>query len=137
MSIIPGASAVSDNCSTIGTSAYHSLTSTIGTSQPNASHSIVSSSSCSTSQTSAFVPSTHVKSHTTVGTKPAVHKVLFGGDQLTAARARGCRDLRLNSNSITGQLQGLLPVAEDWHTMATLLSVCKRVPFKLIFVPNS
>ena len=34
----------------------------------------------------------------------AVHKVLFGGDQLTAARARGCRDLRLNSDTITGQL---------------------------------
>ena len=35
----------------------------------------------------------------------AVHKVLFGGDQLTAARARGCRDLCLNSETITGQLQ--------------------------------
>ena len=58
--------------------------------------------------------------------RSAVHKVLFGGDQLTAARARGCRDLRLNSESTTGQLQGLVPVAEDWHTSVTLLSVSKR-----------
>ena len=57
--------------------------------------------------------------------KSAEHKILFGGDQLTAARARGCRDLRLNSDSITGRLQGLVPVAEDWHTSVTLLSVCK------------
>ena len=59
-----------------------------------------------------------------VSEKPVVHKVLFGGDQLTAARARGCRDLCLNSDTITGQLQGLIPVAEDWHTSVTLLSVC-------------
>ena len=58
--------------------------------------------------------------------RSAVHKVLFGGDQLTAARARGCRDLRLNSDTITGQLQGLLPVAEDWHTSVTLLSVSEH-----------
>lgn len=45
--------------------------------------------------------------------KSAVHKVLFGGDQLTTARVRGCHDLRLNSESITGELQGLVPVAED------------------------
>ena len=59
-----------------------------------------------------------------VSKKPVVHKALFGGDQLTAARTRGCRDLRLNSDTITGQLQGLIPVAEDWHTSVTLLSVC-------------
>lgn len=58
--------------------------------------------------------------------RSAVHKVLFGGDQLTAARARGCRDLRLNSETTIGQLQGLLPVAEDWHTSVTLLSISRN-----------
>ena len=58
--------------------------------------------------------------------RSAVYKVLFGGDQLTAARARGCHDQRLNSDTITGQLQGLLPVAEDWHTSVTLLSVSEH-----------
>ena len=52
--------------------------------------------------------------------KSAVRKVLFGGDQLTAARARGCRELRLNSETTIGQLTGLIP---DWHTSVALLSV--------------
>lgn len=62
--------------------------------------------------------------------RSAAYKVLFGGDQLTAARARGCRDLPLNSESITGQLQGLVPVTEDWHTSVTLLSVCEHKYYK-------
>ena len=57
--------------------------------------------------------------------RSAVHKVLFGGDQLTATRARRCRDLCLNSDTITGQLH-LLPVTEDWHTSVTLLSVSEH-----------
>ena len=55
--------------------------------------------------------------------KPAVHKVIFGGDYLTATRGRGCRELRLNSETTVGQLTGLIPVSEDWHTLVTLLSV--------------
>ena len=52
-----------------------------------------------------------------------LHPLLFGGDQLTAARARGCQELRINSDTSTGRLQGLIPVAEDWHTTVTLLVV--------------
>ena len=55
--------------------------------------------------------------------KPKDHPLLFGGDQLTAARARGCQELRINSDTTTGQLKGLVPVAEDWHTVVTLLVV--------------
>ena len=52
-----------------------------------------------------------------------IHPLLFGGDQLTAARARGCQELRINSDTNTGRLRGLVPVAEDWHTTVTLLVV--------------
>lgn len=52
-----------------------------------------------------------------------LHPLLFGGDQLTAARVRGCQELRINSDTTTGRLQGLIPVAEDWHTAVTLLVV--------------
>ena len=52
-----------------------------------------------------------------------LHPVLFGGDQLTAARARGSQELRINSDTSTGRLHGLIPVAEDWHTTVTLLVV--------------
>lgn len=57
-------------------------------------------------------------------TDQKAHQVLFGGDQLTVARARGCAELRLNSDTLTGRLKTLVPVAEDWHTLVTLLTVC-------------
>ena len=52
-----------------------------------------------------------------------VHQILFGGDQLTAARSRGCAELRINSDTPTGRLKTLIPVPEDWHTLVTLLIV--------------
>lgn len=53
----------------------------------------------------------------------SIHHILFGGDQLTAARARGCAELRINSDTPAGRLETLIPVAEDWHTTVTLLVV--------------
>lgn len=55
--------------------------------------------------------------------KEKVHALLFGGDQLTAARARGCQELRMNSDTTAGRLKGLIPTAEDWHTAVILLVV--------------
>ena len=52
-----------------------------------------------------------------------VHPILFGGDQLTAARARGSSELRINSDTPKGRLEALTPVAEDWHTTMTFLVV--------------
>lgn len=52
------------------------------------------------------------------------HKILFGGDQLTAARARGAQRIRVNSVSPQAKLEGLIPCAEDWHTKLNLLGVC-------------
>ena len=51
------------------------------------------------------------------------HKILFGGDQLTVARARGSQRIRINSETGVDRLQGLVPVAEDWHTLVILLGV--------------
>ena len=51
------------------------------------------------------------------------HKILFGGDQLTVARARGSQDIRDNSDSAEHSLQGLVPVIEDWHAKGVFLSV--------------
>lgn len=56
-----------------------------------------------------------------------VHPLLFGGDQLTTARARGCQELRMNSDTTAGKLKGLIPTAEDWHTAVTLLVVSMYV----------
>lgn len=51
------------------------------------------------------------------------HGVLFGGDQLTVARARGAKKIRVNSLSRITRLEGLIPCAEDWHTKLNLLGV--------------
>lgn len=53
----------------------------------------------------------------------AYHKVLFGGDQLTATRARGAQKTRVNSISPLARLDGLIPCAEDWHAKVNLLGV--------------
>ena len=52
-----------------------------------------------------------------------LHHVLFGGDQLTAERIRGCRRTRCNATNTADKLQGLVPVIEDWHSKVALLKV--------------
>ena len=52
-----------------------------------------------------------------------LHKILFGGDQLTAARARAAQRIRVNSTSPQEKLEGLIPCSEDWHTKLNLLGV--------------
>lgn len=51
------------------------------------------------------------------------HRVLFGGDHLTAKRGRGAQRIRANSTNDLDKLKGLLPVAEDWHTKQCFLAV--------------
>jgi L1 cell adhesion molecule like protein len=55
--------------------------------------------------------------------KTDVWETLFGGDQLTVARARGARSIRGNHHTSEEQLGGLFPVIEDWHTRMTLMKV--------------
>ena len=45
--------------------------------------------------------------------------ILLGGDQLTAARARGSKSLRASHDSAKDRLDGLVPVVEDWHARVT------------------
>lgn len=52
-----------------------------------------------------------------------MHKVLFGGDQLTAVRARSAKKAKSNSASPLTRLEGLVPCAEDWHAKLNLLEV--------------
>lgn len=46
--------------------------------------------------------------------------VLFGGDQLTVARARGCQRVRMNSDNGLSRFEGLIPILEDWHAKVIL-----------------
>ncbi len=69
----------------------------------------------------------------TVKEKAILHSVLFGGDQLTVARGRGARKGKVNSQSDTKKLSGLIPVIEDWHAKANFLSVSGNF-FRFVFI---
>ena len=45
------------------------------------------------------------------------------GDQLTLKHARGSKKIQSNSKYMDDKLEGLLPVAEDWHTKVVQLEV--------------
>lgn len=49
---------------------------------------------------------------------------LFGGDLLSVVRTRGVQRIRSNSDTRKGKLDGLLPVAEDWHEKLCFMEVC-------------
>ncbi len=46
-----------------------------------------------------------------------------GGDYLSVVRARGSQLIRSNSECSRDKLEGMLPVAEDWHAKLCLLEV--------------
>lgn len=49
-----------------------------------------------------------------------LHQLLFVGDQLTVARARGAKALRASHDTNKDRLMGLLPAVADWHTRVIL-----------------
>ena len=55
------------------------------------------------------------------------HQMFFGGDQLTVVRVRG--SVAIRSDHVTSicsgrdYLEGLFPIAEDWHAKQCLLEV--------------
>ena len=52
-----------------------------------------------------------------------IWEILFGGDQLTAARIRGATSIRANHPTALQRLEGLILTVEDWHTRMTLMKV--------------
>ena len=53
-----------------------------------------------------------------------IQQVIFGGNQLTAARARGAQGAKTNSFIPCLQLDRIIPCAEDWHMKLNFLEVC-------------
>ncbi len=69
---------------------------------------------------SCYIPSLNQTKEVTTGIgKP----VLFGGDQLTVARARGAQKAKIHSVSPLSRLDGFVPMIEDWHAKVILLKV--------------
>ena len=65
--------------------------------------------------------------------KSEVRRLLFGGDQLTAARAHSALKAMSNATTATKRLEGIVPVVEDWHTQVCFLDVI----WKYFFNPCS
>ena len=53
-------------------------------------------------------------------------RLLFCGDQLTAERARGSQENRVNAKTKTDALLGLEPAISDWHAEANFLQARHR-----------
>ena len=51
------------------------------------------------------------------------HHLLFVGDQLTAERAQGAKNIRSNAERGTERFKGLQPVIADWHAKVAQLKV--------------
>ena len=62
------------------------------------------------------------------------HPIIIGGDQLTASRARGAKKAKVHADSPVSRLEGLIPVAEDWHTKLNLLEVREFVYLRLAII---
>ena len=86
-----------------------------------------------------YVPAKETQSDVTVDgcsfsiAQAKLYPILFGGDQMSAARYRGSKVIRRPSTSPLKRLEGLTPVIEDWHTEVTLLKVCISVTYILRF----
>ena len=57
--------------------------------------------------------------------KQYLHRILFGGDQLTVARARGGIAIRQDHDFAKQKLDGMLPTIDDWHAKQCFLKVCR------------
>lgn len=60
-----------------------------------------------------------------------LHKKLFGGDQLTAARARGAQLAMSNSKTAMKRFNGVIPVIKDWHTEVLLYEVSAYILIRI------
>ena len=64
-----------------------------------------------------------------------LHPILLRGDQLTVARARSAKKAKINSVNPPLRLDGLIPVAEDWHARLNFMEVkgsCNETTIHLI-----
>lgn len=55
--------------------------------------------------------------------RSSMHRIIVGGDQLTAARIRGAQKAKSNAASPEKRVEGIIPCADDWHTKANFLGV--------------
>lgn len=65
----------------------------------------------------------HLPNEDFVCTEEIYHRILFGGDQLTASRCRSAQSARCHDDLPEERFEGIIPVTEDWHARQTLMRV--------------
>ena len=68
-----------------------------------------------------FVPMRQCSGEASTVEQTELLNILLGGDQLTAARARGAKRVMMNGLTKQKRLKGTYPVVEDWHAKMNLL----------------
>lgn len=58
--------------------------------------------------------------------------LFFGGDQLTRERAVHAQEAKSQSSTALGRLQGVIPKAEDWHTLVTFYQVGQIITMQVV-----
>lgn len=78
-----------------------------------------------------YIPSVSFTTKTTLDTgevvekeKANIHRIIIGGDQLTAARIRAGQRAKENGQTPVKKLEGIVAAIEDWHSKANFLGVC-------------
>lgn len=72
------------------------------------------------------------KEHVVDNTK--LTKILFFGDQLTAAWAHGAAILHEPQKQKLDRLEGFIPTIADWHARMCFLQVCIRTYYNMLLV---
>lgn len=80
--------------------------------------------------THQYVPSMSYKEMKNISTgenvvieKERMHPILVGGDQMTAARTRSAKKAKVNAETPSKRLEGIVAAYEDWHTKGNLMGV--------------
>ena len=58
----------------------------------------------------------HLHDEEFVCTEEFCHRILFGGDQLTASHCWSAKSARCHDDLSKEWFEGFIPVTEDWHT---------------------
>ena len=80
-----------------------------------------------TTQSTQTIPGSDTDIQDIQVVKDTFHVILFGGDQMTVARARGSQRIRKNSERGKERLEGLAPVCEDWHAKLCFLGMSNAI----------
>ena len=62
--------------------------------------------------------------------RAVMYPIVFGGDQLTAARIRAAQKHMCNANTPVKRLLGVCAMSEDWHSKLTVMEVKKVIAMK-------